>query len=297
MKLSSLIEKDFILVKQDVKTREEAIELSINALYEKKKMTLDKDRIISEINQRDDLGGTVFPSGIAIPHARLKDYGDLSIIICIPENPIVIDGIEVKCFVTMLTSIAVSNLYLQVLANFAKLSMDKELFSRMTSASDADEIKELLAEIYVKKELTIEDIMGTDYGTIGPDSNLKELTDLFYLKKTSYLPVIDSNKRFIGEVRINDLISVGIPNYAVMIGNLSFLNSFEPFEKLMLEEENIFVRDIMKKSLVSLKPESSVVEAALEMTQGNYRQLPVVKDGELVGILNIMDILVKVLRR
>jgi len=297
MKLSSLIEKDLILVKQDVKTREEAIGAAVNALLDKKKLSIDKKQIISEINQRDELGGTVFPTGLAIPHARIKDYGDLSIMICIPENPVKIGVIEVRCFVIMLTSMAVSNLYLQVLATFTKLSMDKDFFSRLISSASPFEAEKLLEEIYVKKDLTVEDIMTTEYGTIGPDSNLKQLTDLFYLKKTSYIPVLDDKKQFIGEVRINDLISVGIPNYAVMIGNLSFLNSFEPFEKLMLEEENILVGDIMKKSLVSLGPETSVVEAALEMTQGNYRHLPVVKDGVLLGILNIMDILVKVLRR
>ncbi|MBI9108928.1 MAG: CBS domain-containing protein [Spirochaetales bacterium] len=297
MKLSSLIEKDFILVNQNVTTREEAIEVSLNALFDKKRLSIDKKRLISEINQRDELGGTVFPTGLAIPHARVKDYGDLSIMICIPEKPIVINDIEVRCFVIMLTSTAVSNLYLQVLASFTKLSMDEEYFSRLIAAKNAELISKQLAEIYVKKDLTVEDLMSTDFGTVSPESNLKELTDLFYLKKTSYLPVIDSDNRFIGEVRINDLISIGIPNYAVMIGNLSFLNSFEPFEKLMLEEENILVSDIMKKSQVSLRPEASVVEAALELTQGNYRHLPVVKDGNLVGILNIMDILVKVLRR
>lgn len=297
MKLSSLIEKEFILVNQDVKSREEAVEAAINVLCEKKKMQSDKKKIISEIRRRDELGGTVFPNGLAIPHARIKDYGDLSIMMCIPKNPIIVDDIEIRCFLIMLTSAAVSNTYLQVLATFTKLSMDESFFNNIVNASRAEDIIKQLSTVYVKKDLNVEDIMTTDFGTVGPDSNLRELTDLFYLKKTSYLPVIDSDKRFIGEVRINDLISIGIPNYAVMIGNLSFLNSFEPFEKLMLEEENILVRDIMKKSLVSLKPETSIVEAALEMTQGNYRQLPVVKNGDLIGILNIMDILVKVLRR
>ena len=297
MKLSSLIEKDLILVEADVETRDEAVKTSVNALYDRKKIAVEKDAVISEIQSRDKLGGTVFPSGLAIPHARIKDYGDLSIVVCIPKDPVDVDGTEVRCFVVMITSAAVSNLYLQVLATFTRLSMDEEFFSRLVSVSDAFQAAELFSGIYVKKELTVEDIMSTDFGHVSPDSNLKDLTDIFYMKKTSYLPVIDSDGSFIGEVRINDLISVGIPNYAVMIGNLNFLNSFEPFEKLMLEEENILVRDIMKKSLVRLKPETSVVEAALEMTQGNYRQLPVVKNGDIVGILNIHDILMKVLRR
>lgn len=297
MKLSSLIEKDLILVKQNVSSREEAVRVSINALFDRKKIRFDKKLIIEEINARDKLGGTVFKSGMAIPHARIKEYNDLSIILCIPEHSIDIDGVDVRCFVVMITSLAVSNLYLQVLAKLAGLSKDEVFFQKLAASGNPSEISRMLEDIYVKKEFTVEDLMRKEFGILKPEMNLKEATDIFYMKKTSYLPVLSDDRKFLGEVRINDVISVGIPDYAVMIGSLSFLNSFEPFDKLLKEEENIFVKNIMKKSLVSLKPETSVIEAALKLTQGNFRQLPVIKNGELVGILNIMDILNKVLRR
>ncbi|HAK45829.1 MAG TPA: hypothetical protein DCO79_07920 [Spirochaeta sp.] len=297
MKLSSLLEKDLILNRVPVKNREDAVRLSIDRLFDKKKIIFDKDKIIEEINARDKLGGTVFKSGLAIPHARIKEYGDLSIVVCIPDHPVDVEGQPVDCFVVMITSLAVSNLYLQVLAALAKLSNDKDFFHALTNSTSAEAFLELTSDKYVKKELTVEDLMSTDNGILKPEMTLKDATDIFYMKKTSYLPVLSEDGHFLGELRINDLISVGIPDYAKMIGSLSFLNSFEPFEKLMNEEDDILVSSVMKQSLVSLTPESSVVEAALKMTQGNFRHLPVIKDGELIGILNIMDILNKVLRR
>ncbi len=297
MKLSSLIEKESILVKTKINSREEAIKLAVDSLYEKKKIPFPKSSVIEEIKSRDQLGGTVFKNGMAIPHARIKDYGDLSIVLCIPENPVEVEETQVSCFVVMITSLAVSNLYLQVLATLAKLSQDSTIFNNIKASKNSEEVHNILEGIYVKKELTVEDLMHTEYGIAEPDMNLKELTDLFYTNKTSYLPVISGNGEFLGEVRVNDLISVGIPDYAVSIGNLSFMKSFAPLEKLLIEEESIPVRNIMKKSLVSLSPESSVVEAVMKMTQGNFRHLPVIKDGKLVGILNVMDILYKVLRR
>ena len=296
MKLSTLIEKDLILVRQKVSSREEAISIAINSLYERKKISYAKNEIIEEIAARDKLGGTVFKTGIAIPHARIKGYNDLSIVICIPETPVEVDKYKVKCFVVMVTSLAVSNLYLQVLASLIKLSQDDEKFHRIVDAGSSNSVHDLLEDIYVKKELTVEDLMRTDFGIVDPDMNLKELTDLFYSKKTSYLPVVSKDGQFLGEVRINDLISVGIPDYAVSIGNLSFMKSFAPLEKLLTEEESILVKNIMKTSLVSLAPGSSIIEAALKMTQGHFRHLPVLEKGKLVGILNVMDILNKVLR-
>jgi len=296
MKLSSLIEKDLILVNQKVSSRDEAIRKSVQTLIEKKKIDFDANMIIKAITDRDKLGGTVFKTGLAIPHARIKDYADLSIIICIPEEKVDVNGDEVSCFVVIVTSMAVSNLYLQLLATLARISKEKDIYNRILDSQTSDEVLNIVNEIYVKKELTVEDLMSKEFGTASPEMDLKELTDLFYLKKTSYLPVLSDGGEFLGEVRINDLISVGIPDYAVTIGDLGFMHNFAPLETLLNNEENIQVKSIMKKSLVSLRPESSVIEAALKITQGNFRHLPVIRDGQLVGILNVMDILNKVLR-
>ena len=182
------------------------------------------------------------------------------------------------------------------LHTLTKLSSDEDFFNKLVSAKNADAVMDLFAGVYVKKDLTVSDIMSVDYECVQPESNLKELTDMYYKRKTSYLPVADENDNLIGEVRINDLLAVGIPDYAVSIGSLSFLSTFEPFDKLLREEENIHVREIMKKPAVTLSPEASVVEAALKMSKGNYRHLAVVDKGRLIGILNVMDILTKVLR-
>ena len=111
------------------------------------------------------------------------------------------------------------------------------------------------------------------------------------------MPVVDEKNGFIGEGTIHELLQVGIPNYAMMIGNLDFLATFEPFEALLRNESNITVAEVMRKPKGRLKPGTSIVEAALELTQGRYRHLAVVEKGQLVGILSVTDILTKILRR
>lgn len=297
MKLSSLVEKDLILTKQKISSRADAIEKSVSRLIDKKNINLPKDQLIQEIMERDKLGGTVFDTGLAIPHARIKDYGDLSIVICIPESEVDVEGKKINCFIVMITSLAVSNLYLQVLASIAGFSQNKNVFSQLTSSSNPDAVIKVLSEIYVKKELTVGDLMSTELVTVNPEMTLKEIINLFYTKNTSYLPVLSPDNTFLGEVRINDVLSIGIPEYAVTIGDLGFLKSFAPLERLMNSEEDLQVKTIMKKSLVSLRPESSIIEAVMKMTQGNLRHLPVIKDGKILGVLSVMDILHKVLRR
>ncbi len=297
MKLSSLIEKEYIITGSKAETREDVIREAIGQLYQFRSLSISKKDAIDAIMERDTLGGTVFPTGMAIPHARLKDFEDLVIMMVLPKTPIRVEDVDVSCFVIMLTSLSVSNTYLQVLASFSKMSTDREFYTQMIACSTVDDIHRQLSTIYIKKDLTVEDIMITDFNSIKPENTIKELIDIFYKERTSYLPVVDSSKNFLGEVRINDLIAIGIPQYAVSIGSLSFLSNFEPFEKLLREEENILTRDVMKKPAEKLKPGASVIEAALKMTKGGLRHLPVIQDGKIVGILNIMDILTKVLRR
>ena len=82
----------------------------------------------------------------------------------------------------------------------------------------------------------------------------------------------------------------------MMLDNLSFLSTLDPFDKLLENEDTIQIKKIMNKPLVQLAPEASIIEATFEMTQHKRRQIPVVKDKKIVGVISYMDILKKILR-
>ncbi|MFH1786058.1 MAG: CBS domain-containing protein [archaeon] len=50
------------------------------------------------------------------------------------------------------------------------------------------------------------------------------------------------------------------------------------------------VEDIMSTPLVTVEPDSSIEAAGALMVENNIKKLPVVRDGELVGILTATDI-------
>jgi CBS-domain-containing membrane protein len=120
---------------------------------------------------------------------------------------------------------------------------------------------------------------------------------MFYKDRIGYVPVIDSNDCFVGEITMTDLFSICIPSYALKMQNLKFLSHFEPLEDLLRNENNIHIGDVMKKPSVILDPDSPVVEAVLKFVQCRRRYLPVVKkDTHLIGVVGYMDVLKKVLR-
>ena len=296
MKLSSILNENFIKIIPTASSKEEVINILLDEIYRSHKFSQKKSEIIDIINEREALGGTVFENGMAIPHARLDNFNDLIIGVGIINEPFDCNGIKLKLVVLSIISKTASNTYLKTLSAFARIAQDGDLFNSVVECKNTTEFLTLIDEIKIKKDLTVGDIMSTNILKVNPETNLKELCDLFYTHNISYVPIVDNNDNFIGEITIKELLQVGIPNYAVMIGNLKFLSSFEPFEELLKNEDKIKVKEIMRKPSLKLSPDASIIEVALEMTRNNKRHLAVVENNKIIGVVSFMDLLKKVLR-
>jgi acetoin utilization protein AcuB len=58
-----------------------------------------------------------------------------------------------------------------------------------------------------------------------------------------------------------------------------------------MEDINMFVANRMAKNPVTVTPDTSLDDAALAMKKGNFRRLPVVEDGKLVGFFSDKDLM------
>jgi PTS system nitrogen regulatory IIA component len=259
---------------------------------------LDLDAVSRAVEQRSSLGGIVFPTGIAVPHARLDDFEDLLIGICVPAEAISMEGVPVRMIVLMLTSRTPSNIYLNALAAFIKISQNSELFGRLLSSKNAHEFLHTLelAAIAVKEELTVADVMSTDVSVISPQACIRELADLFYSKGEGYAAVVSPEGDFVGEVGVLDLLRAGLPQYTDTVQSLSFLESFAPLESLAELEDTLPVERIMVQPPVQLGPETSIVEAVFQLTRNRRDCLPVVQEGRIVGLLCAQEIMRRILR-
>ena len=298
MKLSNLLKPDYIKVNIDIRTKGDAIKEILKTFIENYDFAVDKDYLLNAIEEREKLGGTTFPTGISIPHARLDNFDDTLIGILVPQNPIKDGNIDIRMLVLILTSKTVSTVYLNTLATFIKVSKDNDIFSKILASASGQELVSVInkLDITVKKEITVTDIMSEDVISVSPKTTIKELADIFYVNKTGYVPVLDENGEFIGEVTLMILIEEGIPDYATQVGNLNFLKTFEPLERLFRKEDEITVGQIMKKPSIVFTRDTSIVEAALEFTKAQRRQIPIVEGKKVVGILALVDILDKILR-
>jgi len=298
MLLSDLLQPSHIHLRSDIDGKDAAIDHLLGHFLKSSPARLDRAAVRAAIDAREALGGTAFPTGIAVPHGRLADFDDLLIGICVPLRPVTIDGIPVRMIVLMLTSKAGTPVYLNTLAAWLKMSQDAVLFGRLVGARNPHEFIDIVARagVTVRERVTAADVMQTEVPRIGPEATLRELADLFFTHGVSYAAVTGGDDRLVGEVRLADLLRAGLPPYTEGMENLRFLESFAPLEALTEKEDTIRVREVMNREPVTLDPETPVVEAVLKLTRTCHDCLPVVDGGRLLGIVCAAEILRRIVR-
>lgn len=126
----------------------------------------------------------------------------------------------------------------------------------------------------------VSSIMTTNLITAHPSDKLVVLKAMFDKNKIHHIPVVIF-KEIVGMVSKTDL--------------LSFLKGFEndSYDDYMnnVRLKNYTAEDIMTKGLAKLEPNDRL-NVALEVFKENlFRALPVVENGELIGMLTTLDII------
>ena len=296
--LSSLIDLRLVFLKSPLQDLREIYRFMVKQKNRKYHTKIGVDELVERLMKRNLDEGILFPTGIAIPHLHLDDFGDTVISILVPEKPIQTEYGVIKIFFMVFTCKSDNSLYLHILQSLIKISKDTEFFEKLLSIKSPQEFQKTIKSVNlaVRKAMTVSDVMLSKVITVREDTTLKELSSLFYEHNFGYFPVLDKNDKVVGEITIRDYMMAAFPAYTNFMPNLNFLKSFEPFERLINDEANHVVKELMKPMEVSIKPDSSIIEAVFLINKHNKRDLPVLEDGKLVGIISFMNIFKKVIK-
>lgn len=299
MLLANLLNPKAILHLDTQQSKEEVYRLLLGRICQKEELPECGEAILEKIIQRDQESSIAYPTGIAIPHIRVEGFQDTIIGMAFLKHPLDYNGTQVSWITLVISNISSTNLYLNLVASLLKISKDATLVQSLVNMEDGASVvhhfKKL--DIHIKKEVTIADIMISEPVSITQKAKLSELIDTLNNHRISHVPVVDEDNNYIGVVNVLHLLKVGMPDYLMMLDNLSFLRSYEPLEKLLQEQGEITVGEIMKNGVFHLSPDTSIPEAVFEMIQKKSRFFSVVDDsGKLVGVVTAMDILRKVIK-
>ncbi|HPY96574.1 MAG TPA: CBS domain-containing protein [Candidatus Cloacimonadota bacterium] len=298
MQFSSLLNKDFIKLNVCSETKEDIYKELLSEICHKYKLPISCEALFDKIVERDHETSTVFPTEVAIPHVHVAGLNDAIIAIATPKTPLETEHGTVKMLIMVITDPQQSTLYLHILQCIIKLSKNIEFFNKLLEVKKPEEFINLVSkeDFALNKNVTVSDIMNTHIIYARPSMTLKELGNLFYNKNYNYTPVVDKTLKVIGEVTVLDLLMSSFPAYTNYLGNMQFVKTFEPFEKLLKEENNIKVSDIMQELTCKISPDSTLIEALFVMKKNKRRNLPVMIDNKIVGIISFSDIFRKIIK-
>ncbi|MCL1980342.1 MAG: CBS domain-containing protein [Proteobacteria bacterium] len=143
--------------------------------------------------------------------------------------------------------------------------------------------------------LTAKDIMTHEVITIKQSATVRELAALLLTSNISGVPVVDDNDQVIGVVTESDLIfqnkKVHLPTAFALLDAFVFLERPGKMEQELKKMVGSKVSDICSLKLVSVTPETELDELATLMAEKNIHTLPVMNEGQLVGVIGKSDII------
>lgn len=129
--------------------------------------------------------------------------------------------------------------------------------------------------------------------TARPETTIREVAALLIEKGVDTLLVVDEKGRLVGLITIMDVVRIFFPDFVSLLPNIDFVKDFgarkKPSTGSLERAEILLVRDIMGKP-VAVEEESSLLRALSVIYKHNLSDIPVLKEGRLVGIASRMDI-------
>jgi len=143
--------------------------------------------------------------------------------------------------------------------------------------------------------LKVKDIMTRELITVSPETEIVRATKLLLENRINGVPVRDETGKLVGILCQSDLIAqqkkLPIPSFFTLLNGLIPLISKKEIEKQVRKIAAITVAQAMTPNPVTVQPDMNIEEVAALMVDHNFHTIPVVDEGELVGIVGKEDML------
>jgi CBS domain-containing protein len=158
-----------------------------------------------------------------------------------------------------------------------KVLRDPDLTARMLDARSLADLRSLraLMDVEFEPRLRVEDAMIPVAHRIHPDTPLDEVVDLMIRRRLHAVPVVGERYEVLGILTSGDALA-----YVLQLGG----GEHGPSRRSAPPRPRL-AREFMKRTVLCVSEEQSLAEAAHMMVNRDAEELPVVREGELVGFV------------
>lgn len=139
--------------------------------------------------------------------------------------------------------------------------------------------------------MKVTDIMDTTPNLAHTSDTFEHLVRMLDEVKYRVVFVVDAEDNLVGIVTETDIVKALIPKYLTFDEFLISAINENYLENKCIESRNLAITQIMTKTLLSVHEDDSLMKAAALMAVNKIHTLPVVKDGKVVGIVHLMNLI------
>jgi CBS domain-containing protein len=176
-----------------------------------------------------------------------------------------------------------STAHLTALSAFARAIGRPEVVERLLAAESPDDVLnvEPLGEHPIRGQLAVRDVMVPRRLSVQPDTPLGEASRMMVAHRVDAMPVVSDASEVLGLVTHGVLLKHLLPAYLKREAG----GADGQRAQGIADPHAIPVRDVMDRSVLCISEDQSLADVANMMITRNIERFPVVREGQLVGLL------------
>lgn len=181
-----------------------------------------------------------------------------------------------------LTPDRVTTLRVQLYRPLLRILEDRKVAEALVGAKDPEElgaVREVL-DLPIRERLRVEHAMGPLTYRVYPDTPLGEVVDLMARKRLRAVPVVGESHEVLGIITSEEALRHFLKDRMAREG-----------DEDRAEAAPVPARQVMSRSVMCVAEDEDLFDAANLMANKRVAQLPVVREGEIVGFLNRDELL------
>ncbi|MCF6154984.1 MAG: CBS domain-containing protein [Candidatus Brocadia sp.] len=139
--------------------------------------------------------------------------------------------------------------------------------------------------------MRVKDIMDTTPNLARTSDTFEHLIRMLDEVKYHVVFVVDEEDKLVGIATEADIVKVLVPKYLSFDEFLISAMNENYLENKCIETRNLVITEIMTKTILSVHEDDTVIKAAALMAVNKIHTLPVVRDGKVVGIVHLINLI------
>jgi mannitol/fructose-specific phosphotransferase system IIA component (Ntr-type)/predicted transcriptional regulator len=243
---------------------------------------VEQEGILQALIAREEQRTTAVGHEIAFPHARMEKINRAFFALGILPEPVLFDTEPVRIVCLMLVPAFDQTTSLKMMAQLSRKLSDDSMRAKILGARTADELHALFdrREMHMDGPVCARDIMRLPRWSVKEDTLISECAHLMSREHLRAVPVLDDQKRIIGQITTERLFRYGLPDFFAKLKSVSFIAEFDPFEKYFEDERNVPVADVMESNARTVPLDYTIMEIVFDLAIQRVNKLYVLDSND-----------------